>query len=66
MTWQPIETAPRDGTVIQVRDVDGDLFTCRFWTGAQLSEYQDDGEEWQAGWLTEDIESVDPISWQSI
>jgi hypothetical protein len=33
VVWQPIETAPKDGTLILIRDQPHDLLTPCFWDG---------------------------------
>lgn len=49
--WRPIETAPRDGTMILVND------TTEGWTPWVAASYWD-GVEW-AGWAYDDLTSQD-------
>jgi hypothetical protein len=69
--WRPIETAPRDGQPFKGRDVDGNLFICRWWTGQELADLADDGEatDWEHGFYEfvgengEDGDLIDPTFW---
>lgn len=68
MSWKNIETAPRDGRILQVRSDDWpDNFWVRFWTKSALEE---EGWEHEPGWYEYFPESdedgdeiVEPALW---
>lgn len=65
MKWQPIETAPKDGTVIIGRNKLA-VFACRYWTAEQIAEVENEpAENFRADWYEQEDEamSVHPLEW---
>lgn len=68
MTWKPIDTAPRDGRVIKVRDAERPAaYWARYWTRENLKDW---GEGFEPGWCEhhpnaefEDGDEVHPTAW---
>ena len=60
--WQPIESAPRDGTVIIGKNRDGEVRNTRFSKGIYYASKRQEWEKW-------DKYSVDvwyPVEWQPL
>jgi hypothetical protein len=50
MDWRPIETAPRDGTSVDLLDEEnGEIVQGAYW--GELEDADDDEDPWGAGWL---------------
>ncbi len=67
MSWHPIDTAPRDHSIIWGKDADGDEFRCRWWTKQQVADYEaSTPDKWDSGWLDVDDPDIgyDPIFWR--
>lgn len=73
MAWKDIDSAPRDGTPIQVQDADapGIIYWVKYWTKKNLKK-EGWGNNWNPGWYEyypgaqwEDGEDlVDPSIWR--
>ena len=69
--WQPIESAPRDGTVVWLKDADFDAYLGRWWTKQQLEELDGNPLNFRPGWFSyegengEDGEEGSPVLWRS-
>ena len=51
--WQPIETAPQDGTeIIGMASKYKEVFLCRYWSGEQIAEHEGFGvaDDYMDGW----------------
>lgn len=70
MSWQLIESAPRDGTLIQARDGEGNIFFCRWYTRGVIAEFFDDPDPsgYEPGWYKGDDSEEEewPTMWKSV
>ena len=50
--WQPIETAPKDGTPVWAWLFDVGIRQVRWWSAEEIAEEEgdDEPENWAAGW----------------
>lgn len=69
--WQPIETAPRDGTRVALKNVDNGLFDIGHWEDwADMPSWQremlpDFAKDWPGEWCT-DLGNGDMTHWSHI
>ena len=67
MVWELIDTAPRDGRAVQVRDPEWGVYWAKFWTRSMLTENDEpDAEHGWYEWLPDsdsDGDGADPTHW---